>query len=152
MEEVKVYLDEKHSTHVVCKKCGRSKQIELPSARHPRSAVVKCSCGNTFSLIFETRRHYRKRINSFGKCFAAGDKLDGALVNITDISRSGMRFIKMDGRQLQVNERIRVSFPLGNDTIDCAAVVFNLRGDGIGVKFMNLDEHNKKVLGFFLLP
>jgi len=153
MEKVKVYLDGERSGFVVCKECGKSKQIEFANAAPPHSGTVKCTCGNSFSVTFESRRHYRKKVNTFGKCFAAADILDGALVQVVDISKTGMGFIKMDGRPLKLDEKIRVSFPLGDDTIDCAASVFNIgKGGNIGAKFMDLDEHNKKVLGFFLLP
>jgi hypothetical protein len=63
-----------------------------------------------------------------------------------------MRFTKIDGRPLELNEKIRVSFQLGDNAIDCLASVDNIHDDSVGVKFINLDEHNKKVLGFFLLP
>ena len=153
MAEVKVYLDETRSGFVVCRECGRSKRIEFASAGHPRSGTVKCACGNSFSVIFEKRKHYRKKVNTFGKCFAANDTLDGALIQVIDISMTGMGFIKMDGRPLKIDEKIRVSFPLGEGVIDCAAAVHNIgKGGSIGAGFINPNEHNKKVLGFFLLP
>jgi len=58
----------------------------------------------------------------------------------------------MEGKPLQVNEKIRISFSLGDNTIYCVASVHNMRNGSIGAKFMSLDEHGKKVLGFFLLP
>ena len=78
--------------------------------------------------------------------------LQGATVKLADISQSGIRFAKMDGRPLQLNERIRVSFSLNNYTISCVASVYSIRNEVIGAKFIDLDEHSKKVLGFFLLP
>lgn len=152
MEKVKVYLNEARSGFVVCQKCGKSKQIELTNGGNFRSGVAKCACGNTFALTFENRKYYRKPIGSYGKCFAAGDAAEGARVKLVDISRSGMRFIKKDGKPLQLNEKIRVSFSLGDDTILIAASVYNIRDERIGAKFISLDEHSKKVLGFFLLP
>ena len=153
MEKVKIYLDEARSGFVVCQQCGKSKHIEFTNTASGRSGVVKCACGNTFGVVFESRQHYRKQITSYGKCFAARDVFDGALVRVVDISMGGIRFIKMDGRPLQLNEKIRVSFPLGNETIDCAASVQNVNADNsVGVKFISLNDHCKKVLGFFLLP
>ncbi len=153
METVKVYLDEARLGFVVCQQCGKSKQIEFTNGQNPRSAKVKCACGNSFSVIFESRRHYRKKVNTFGKCFAQADTFDGALVQVIDISMSGMGFVKMDGRPLKLNEKIRLSFPLGDGTFHCVALVMSVGNGGmIGVKFVDLDEHSKKVLGFFLLP
>ncbi len=152
MEEVKIYLNEARNGFVVCQKCGKSKEINFPDGKTPRSGLVKCACGNTFTVIFENRRYYRKAISSYGKCFAAGDTADGASIKLVDISMSGIRFIKMDGKPLQLNEKIRVSFSLGDQKILCAASVYNIGKERVGAKFMSLDEHSKKVLGFFLLP
>jgi hypothetical protein len=153
MTEVKVYLDEARSGFVVCQECGRSKRIEFANDDNPLSGTVKRACGNSFSVTFEKRRHYRRKVKTFGKCFAPKDTFDGALVQVTDISMTGIGFIKLDGRPLKLDETIRVSIPLGEGTIDCAACVHNIGKEGnIGARFMNLNEHNKKVLGFFLLP
>ena len=152
MEKVKVYLNEAQRGFVVCQRCGKSKQIKFTNGDNHRSGVAKCACGNTFAVIFENRKHRRKPINSYGKCFATGDTAEGASIKLVDISRKGIRFIKMDGNPLQLNEKIRVSFSLGDYTLFCAASVHNIRKEHIGVKFINLDKHSKKVLGFFLLP
>ncbi len=151
MENVKVYLDEARSGFVVCQRCGKSKRIELNKGDNRRSGVVKCPCGNTFGVILENRKYYRKQVSSYGKCFATRDTALGASVKLVDISQSGIRFIKIDGKPLQLNEKIRLSFSLGDDAIFCAAFVSNLSNAVIGAKFTNLDEHSKKVLGFFLL-
>lgn len=152
MEKVKVYLNEARSGYWVCQRCGKSKRIEFTNGVNPRSGVVKCPCGNTFAVTFEYRKYYRKPIGLGGKCFAAGDSAEGVPIKLVDISRSGIRFIKRSGKPLQLNREMRVSFSLGGDTIFCAACVHNIGNDRIGAKFKNLDEHSKKVLGFFLLP
>ena len=152
MEEVKIYLNEARHGFVVCQKCGKSKEINFRDREVPRSGLVKCSCGNNFAVIFENRKFYRKSITSFGKCFATGDAADGASIKLVDISRSGIRFIKMDGKPLQLNEKITLSFSLGDEKIICAASVYNIRNERVGAKFTSIDEHSKKVLGFFLFP
>ena len=145
-------MNEARSGIVVCQRCGKTKEINLTDGGSFRSGIAKCACSNTFQVIFENRRHYRKPINLYGKCFAAGDAAGGASAKLVDISRTGIRFIKMDGRPLRVNEKIRVSFSLGEETVFCAASVYNVSKESIGAKFISLDEHSKKVLGFFLLP
>jgi hypothetical protein len=152
MEKVKIYLNEARSGFVVCQKCGKSKEINFSDGKVPGSCLVKCSCSNTFAVLFEKRQHYRKQLNICGTCFATGDSAEGASIKLVDISRGGIRFIRTDGKPLQLNEKIRVSFSLGDDTIFCSASVYNIRNECIGAKFISLDEHSKKVLGFFLLP
>lgn len=151
MENVTVYLNEARSGFVVCQRCGTSKQIEFTEGRHRRSGVAKCACSNTFRMIFENRQYYRKQVDSYGEYFSAGRA--GGEVKLVDISRSGVGFIKMGGTPLQVNEKIKVSFSLGNDAVSCVASVANIRDDRVGAKFVTpLDAHSNKVLGFFLLP
>jgi c-di-GMP-binding flagellar brake protein YcgR len=152
MEKVKVYLNEARSGFLVCQRCGKSKRIEFTNSENLRSVVAKCPCGNTFAVIFENRKYYRKPISTYGKCFAAGESADGYSVKLVDISQSGIRFIKKDGKPLQLNEKIRVSFSLGHDTIFCVASVYHIHNEQVGAKFISLDEHSKKLLGFFLLP
>jgi hypothetical protein len=152
MEKVKVYLNEARSGFVVCQRCGKSKQIEFTNRDNRRSGVAKCACGSTFAVIFENRKHCRKPINSYGKYFATGDSAEGASIKLVDISRRGIRFIKKDGKPLQLNEKIRVSFSFWDDIIFRAASVYNIRNERIGAKFISLDEHSKNVFGFFLLP
>ena len=152
MEKVKVYLNEARSGFVVCQRCGKSKQIKFTNGDNHRSGVAKCACGNTFAVIFENRKHRRKPINSYGKCFATGDTAEGASIKLVDISRKGIRFIKMDGNPLQLNEIIRVSFSLGDDIIFRAASVYNIHNERIDAKFISLDERSKNVFGFILLP
>ena len=150
MEKVKVYLNQAQSGFVVCQRCGKSKQIDFTNGDNRRSGVAKCACGNTFAVIFENRKLYGKPISSYGKCFATGDTAEGASIELVDISRRGIRFFKMDGKLLQLNEKIRVSFSFGDEIIFRAASVYNIRNERIGAKFTSLDEHSKKVLGFFL--
>lgn len=151
MEKVKVYLDEARRGFVVCQKCGKSKQIQFASGGNPRSGVAKCACGNAFAVIFENRKYYRKPLSSYGVCLAAKDTARGASVKLVDVSQSGIRFIKKNGRPLQLNEKIRVSFSLNNYPISCVALVNNIGDECIGAKFISLDEHSQKILGFFLL-
>jgi hypothetical protein len=153
MEKVKIYLDGERSGFVVCQECGKSKKVAFTNAEKPRSGTVKCSCGNQFSVLFESRKNYRKKVNIFGKCFLAQHMTDDALIQITNISKTGIGFIKLDGRPLKLDEKIRVSFPLGEGKIDSIASVHHFgKGGNIGANFINLDEHGRKILGFFLFP
>ena len=136
MEEIKIYLNEARDGFVVCQKCGKSKTINFQDGEIPRSGLVRCACGNTFAVIFENRKYYRKPISSYGTCSGTGDTADCASIKLVDISRSGIRFIKMNGKPLQLNEKIRVSFSLGDYTLFCAASVHNIRKERIGVQFM----------------
>ncbi len=137
---------------MICQVCGKSRRVKLNGGDNFRSGVAKCVCGNTFQVVFEKRTYYRKKIDSYAKCFAEGDPFDGVIVKMIDISRNGIRFTKTAGRPLQLKERIKLSFSLGKDTICCFASVYNVHNGFTGAKFIDLEEHSKKVLGFFLLP
>ncbi len=149
---MKIYLNEAQSGFVVCQSCGKSKKIEFAGGANFRSGIVKCTCGNTFAVTFEKREFYRKPIDSYGKCFATGGPAEGVSIKLVNVSRSGIRFIKIGGKPLHLNEKIGLSFSLDDFAILCSAFIYNIDTEGIGAKFKSLDEHIKKALGFFLLP
>ena len=152
MENASVYLDEERKGLVICKECGKSKQIDFSSRKVPRSAQVKCSCNNTFLVFFEKRRHYRKGISANGMCFATGDSDNGFPIKIVNVSQGGMHFLNTGRKSLQLNQIIRVVFPLGDKTIKCSVSVCHIQNERVGAKITSMDESSKKAWGFFLFP
>lgn len=150
--QVKIYLDEANIGVAVCPECGRSKAINFEGKSVPRSAKARCSCGNTFKVFLEKRQHYRKDINVYGKYFDSNDAKTGYDVKIIDISKEGIRFLRVDGKSLKRNQTVKIIFPLKHDMVTCIASVLYIREDEVSCKIISIDEHSRKVLGFFLMP
>jgi hypothetical protein len=152
MERVTIYLNEADKGLMICHKCGKSKEMDFLNKKVPRSGVVKCSCGNSFGVLFEKRKQYRKQLDADGTCSSARDLTASTPVRITNVSMGGILLLKTFGEVPQLGETIKVSFPLRNEIISCNVLVCHVDKHYIGAKFINIDEHGKKLLGFFLLP
>lgn len=151
METIRVFLNEELSGNVVCKKCGNLKQINFQGKEIPLSATAKCKCGNIFAISFEKRQYYRKQVSITGKCFFPGDR-EAILIKLTDVSQGGVSFVKPTAKNPQPDDTIKITFELENGTINCTAKICNVHNDRVGARFTSIDEHSRKILGFFLLP
>jgi hypothetical protein len=152
VESVKVYVANNKNVVVICPKCKNSQALDLTDKDVPYSVMTTCSCGNQFSIQFDKRMHYRKNVGSTGLCCPSEDTEDNRLVRIVDISRSGLAFIKDRGRTFEVGEDVRLEFLLGEAKVNCIVTVASVLDVRVGAKFSNLDEHTKKMIGFFLMP
>lgn len=158
MDMVKVYMIENRDVFVICPHCGADNSLNLShivaEARFQNTMDLDCQCGRKFSVFLDRRKFYRKPVNLTGLCFSTGDPKEGVPVRILDISMSGVCFFKEIGKKLTKDEKIQLQLVLdvSDDRIISPVVTINIRANNIGAKFINLDEHSRKILGFFLLP
>ena len=152
MEMVKVYLDETRNACIVCGNCGKAREISFSEREAPRSSLVKCSCGNSFIVSFEKRQYYRKQVDIRGLCFESADPTEGTPVKITDISVCGLQFDTSGDNKFQLNQKLRVIFRLEGQIVNLVVCVRHIRGKKIGVEIISIEEHSKKIMGFYLLP
>ncbi len=152
MEKITIYLDEERNGVSVCSQCGKATAVQFEAGRVPRSLTVTCGCGNTFTALFEKRQHYRKKLGSYGKYFSSIDAKEENDIKVLDVSKEGMRFLNLSGKPLAMNQAIKIVFPIQDGTVTCTASVSNIEKDEISCKFLHIDEHSRKILGFFLMP
>jgi hypothetical protein len=149
MDPIKVYVIGKEKADVICPSCGKVNVILFADTDMSQNREIECSCTNTILVIFEKRRSFRKRVLLTGTCFSKSDPPEGTTVKISNLSRTGVQFLKATGKKLELNETIRVRFrpKLPSDVIRCTALVKNIDGDSIGAKFLNLDFKTQKLIG-----
>ncbi|MHC1724774.1 MAG: PilZ domain-containing protein [Syntrophobacteraceae bacterium] len=152
MERMRVYLNEERSGTVVCQKCGNSKPVKFSSEKIPFTITAKCACGCAFLIQFEKRKHYRKSLKILAKCIVGGEAGDSCFVQVTDISQGGIGAVKKAGRLPQPNQNVRISFLLDDKQFNCVASVCHVNQERFGARFINMDEHSRRTLGFFLMP
>ncbi len=152
MERVKVYLDETHIAGIVCGSCGKHKEMDFSGKEPPRSAVVKCSCGNAFVVSFEKRQNYRKPVDFWGISFASADPKKGEPVKILDISLGGLKFQRTGKTELQSNQKLKIGFKLKDQTVNMVVRVCHILDDCVGAEIVDIDAHSRKILGFYLMP
>ncbi len=142
---------------MICPQCDRSLTVPVDRIQHMGKPVrARCACGIQFHVVFERRANYRKPTGLMGK-FAR--KLDSELqvgeVVVTNLSRGGLCLKVPQSVKLEVGEVVRVDFRLDNDEqtlIRTQVVVKNIRRGIVGAEFSSLEEHTRKLLGFYLMP
>jgi c-di-GMP-binding flagellar brake protein YcgR len=149
MDPIKMYVVGKEKADVICPSCGRAKVIHFVDTDMSQNCEIECICRNTILVIFEKRRFFRRRVLLTGTCFSKSDPPEGTTVKISNLSRTGMLFLKDTGEKLELNETIRLRFrpKLSNNVIRCTALVKNIGGTSFGAKFLNLDLNAQKLIG-----
>jgi hypothetical protein len=153
-ESLKVFLGSNGKTTVKCPFCGTSHRTEVPKDFHNKLLKGKCNCGESFPLLFDSRKYYRKAVWLPGEYWNSVGEKD--LMTVTTLSFSGAGF--ESGRMypsVKTGETIRLNFLLKrNDRlwIRSSALVRRVNGNHVGVDFIGMDDYQQKCLGFYLMP
>jgi c-di-GMP-binding flagellar brake protein YcgR len=116
---------------------------------------IKCRCGHAFHAVLEKRRRYRKRTRLPGTyTYERPDRTeDKGIMEVVDISSSGLKLKLNVGRAFKVGDKIQVEFNLDNPQrtpIEKVVTVKNVSKNFVGVAF-NEREGEDPSLGFYLL-
>ncbi len=145
---------------LICSYC--SMQTSVPPEKFDELGCyihVNCPCDNSFSVMREQRRFYRKKVSLKGafKLRANGQfymtAADWIPFTMTDLSKRGVRFSSLAMTSIKLGEKLHLKFNLDNNTrtlIKKTAIVHSISKTDIGCKFENNDEHDV-ALGFYLL-
>ena len=153
-ESLKVFLNHCGKTTVKCPFCEKCYYTTVPEHFYNKPVRAKCNCGESFPVLFDSRKYYRKEVRLPGEYWNRFGEKD--LMTVTTLSFSGAGF-ESGQRNPSTNsgETIRLNFLLQNRDkiwIKSQALVRRVNGNQIGVDFMEMDEHHQKCLGFFLMP
>ncbi|MDP2992346.1 MAG: PilZ domain-containing protein [Deltaproteobacteria bacterium] len=155
MEIEKIYLDKKNQGYIICKQCGKTKKIDGSKFQTSKPIKVTCICKNIFYIQLELRQYYRKKVNLAGTFERIHpDKRAMGRITIEDISAGGLGFKTMSGSLLSSDDLLKIKFVLDNahgSHIEVNAIVRSIREGYVGVEFQKLDEHSRKLIGFYLL-
>ncbi|MCG6982107.1 MAG: PilZ domain-containing protein [Deltaproteobacteria bacterium] len=153
-ESLRVFLSDSGKTTVRCPSCGKRHHTQVPKHFHNKPVRGTCTCGESFPVLFDSRKYYRKQVRLPGEYWnTLGEK---HLMTVTTLSFSGAGFeAGLLNPSISSGETIRLNFLLKrNDKIwiRSSALVRRVNGNQIGVDFTGMDEHQQKCLGFFLMP
>ena len=148
------YLNNKGDIVFVCPFCDEHHEETLKEFEDRNDKThVMCSCGNTYQVEVDLRKHYRKKTRlqgTFKKL--TPPQVSGAMM-ITDISFTGCRIETSLSHRLAVGDKIGLTFTLDDAKrrlIKKEAIV-RLVGDGyIGCQFIILPNTFDPDLGFYL--
>ncbi|MGC8493018.1 MAG: PilZ domain-containing protein [Syntrophobacteraceae bacterium] len=152
MERVKIYVDETRTAFVTCGTCGKSRELNFSGKEIPHASLVTCSCGSKFIVTFEKRQYYRKQLDAIGTCFVEGGPPEGIAVRMKDISLGGVYFTVPEGHAFEPNQKLGLVFRLKGETIRQSVSVRNTGGENVRAETIAMDEHSRKIIGFYLLP
>jgi hypothetical protein len=115
---------------------------------------AECKCGKSFPVLFDSREHCRTEVRLKGEYWDTFGEKD--LMTVTTLSASGAGFeAACSTPDVSVGETIKVTFWLNSSyktLITTKAIVKRIDRNRLGVEFVGLDEHQRKCLGFYLMP
>ena len=153
-ESLKVFLSHCGTTTVKCPLCEKSHYTRVPERFHNKPVRAKCECGKSFPVLFDSRKYFRKKVRLLGEYWDTSGVQD--LMTVTTLSICGAGFETRRGNTLlNEGETIQVKFLLNNhdrNWIKLKAVVKRVKGNQVGVEFTGLNEHQRKCIGFYLMP
>jgi hypothetical protein len=66
-ESLKVFLSDSGKTTVKCPFCAKCHHTTVPKHFHNKPVRGKCNCGESFSVLFDSRKYYRKEVRLPGE-------------------------------------------------------------------------------------
>jgi len=154
MDVVTINIAGKESIKLVCSKCGSAREIKISSLPDiGRVYKIKCKCIHGFSIAFDKRKYKRKKTNFIGT-YSLENSLADNIIDIIDLSRGGLGFIRTDRNKLEIGDRLAVRFKLdnaGNDLIDCIVSIRNIFDNRVCCEFLDMKGGMKTTLGFYFM-
>jgi hypothetical protein len=148
------YLNNKGDLVFVCPFCGEHHEETLKEFENRNDKTnVDCTCGNTYQVQVELRKHYRKKTNLRGRFKKlAPPEISGAML-VTDLSFTGCAIETAMPHRLAVGDKIGLTFTLDDEkrrTIKKEAIVQSLDGRHVGCRFVILPSTFDPDLGYYL--
>ncbi|MBV5319146.1 MAG: PilZ domain-containing protein [Desulfobulbaceae bacterium] len=154
MTNVKVHVREDNTATLVCPACGAVKLIAADKFKLARHTLkVKCRCQETFNVLFDFRRHYRKQVSLPGtyEIISQGG-VGGGIIHLNNLSRGGIGFTVSGLHQVKKDQVLLIEFQLNDKkktVLKKKVLVITVEQNLIGCQFENNVEMEKD-LGFFL--
>jgi len=156
MKVQKSFVKTNDTASIRCPECALVKNIAVGKFRNNRHTLkTRCSCGNTFLVALDFRKHYRKPTNITGMYSLVGSSSrGGGQMQVNNISRSGLAFSISGHHSIQIGQQALLNFKLDNKKqteLTKKVIVKNIRDNNIGCEFLNQGQIGKD-LGFYLQP
>ncbi|MEA3469396.1 MAG: PilZ domain-containing protein [Thermodesulfobacteriota bacterium] len=156
MKIQKSFVKTNDTASIRCPECSLVKNIAVSKFRNGRHTLkTRCSCGITFMVALDFRRHYRKPINRIGMYALIGSPArGGGQMQVHNISRSGVGFSISGQHNINIGQKALINFKLNdkNQTeLTKKVLIRSIQDNSIGCEFINQKQINKN-LGSFLQP
>lgn len=156
--DVKVYISKNNTATFVCPNCENTTTADVTRYAQMGKTVrvnIRCRCGHAFRAVLEKRRRYRKSTRLPGTyTYERPDgTVDKGIMQVEDISGSGMKLKLSVGRAFKAGDKLKVEFNLDDPQhtlIEKMVIVKNVSETHVGVAFRER-EGDDPSLGFYLL-
>lgn len=151
----KSFVKTNDTASIRCPDCDFVKNIAVGKFRNSDRHTLKtrCSCGSTFFVALDFRKHYRKPTSLLGIYSLIGPRSrGGGQMQITNISRSGISFSVSGHHTIDIGQQAILNFKLDNKKqteLTKKVLVKNIRNNSIGCEFIDQNQLDKD-LGFYL--
>ena len=138
---------------IACPKCGHEHNLDVhsPDADN-RLTTVRCSCGETFLVVLDSRQFKRNAVAVKGMYTVMSDSGLGGLVTLRDLSEGGVGFTLSRPCELQPGWLITVVFELAGKekrVIIAKATIRSVHAMEVGCSFVNPDQVRQDILSYF---
>lgn len=143
----RLYLVKHMEDEITCDRCGVRLPVVLSAeADLEKPEVVRCTCGKQLQVAMEPRKHPRKSTQLEGVyLYESNRELTGEMT-VSDLSHGGL-CMRLEGpHSLVRHDRLLVVFTLddlGHTSISEPARVRHVRGQALGIQFVNTQNRNK---------
>ena len=156
MKIQKSFVKTNDTASIRCPDCGLVKNIAVGRFRNNRHTLkTRCSCGSSFLVALDFRRHYRKPTQIVGMySLIAGPHSGGGQMQVNNISRSGVGFSISGVHNISIGQKALLNFRLDDrkqTVLTKKVLIKNVRDNAIGCEFINQTQIGKD-LGFYLQP
>ena len=139
-----------------CPDCALVKNIAVGKFRNRKHTLkTRCSCGTTFLVALDFRRHYRKPTKTIGVYSLIGESCSGGgQMQVNNISRSGVGFSVSGMHNISTGQKALLNFRIDDKKqteLTIKVLIKNIRGNTVGCEFINQNQIGKD-LGFYLQP
>ena len=110
----KVFITSKNVVTFTCPKCFKSKTADVSKYISHSTEVkikAKCTCGNTFRVILDRRKFYRKLVTLPGIYICEKEEIRGPM-KVIDLSIGGLKFKVNVKPAFLINDKLLVEFNL----------------------------------------
>ena len=156
----KVFVTQDNMAVFECPKCKTSKRVNVSKYKNINKEIrmkAKCPCGHSYSVVLERRKHYRKSVNSSGTYthFLSDNTQDKGMMNVKDLSRSGLKITLNVKRDYKVGDMLLVEFRLDDSKrslINKEVIIRWINDLTIGGEFssVNPSDPSDAAIGFYM--
>ena len=151
----KSYVRSDGAAVLTCPYCNEQKAILANSfTGFKRKLKVKCYCKQSFLVLLEFRRHFRKRAIMNGTYSNHSHNCSSGNLIIQDVSLGGISFTSLDIKNFKVGDEFRIDFTLNDihqTEIKKDVIVRNIRQRTVGCEFKQPEDVFGGPLGYYIV-